>query len=132
LQPGGAGRGQRPLPPPHALVGGQDGDVVAVGGLAPGQGVGGGGGASLLVRQARDDVQDSHRPPAALAGAGSARIRIRVTPTPATSDRPRVALLCNTLTPYRLHLHRRLAREVPEVEFWSLFTHVDSSSPWSV
>jgi glycosyltransferase involved in cell wall biosynthesis len=47
-------------------------------------------------------------------------------------DRPRVAVVSNTLTPYRLHFHRRAVREVPEVELWSLFTHEDHASPWAL
>ena len=42
----------------------------------------------------------------------------------------RLAIIANEQTPYRLHLHRRIARELPEVELWSLFTHELASSPW--
>src|SRR5689334_4343972 len=42
----------------------------------------------------------------------------------------RVAIIANEQTPYRLHLHRRIIRELPEVELWSLFTHELASSPW--
>src|SRR4029078_10529240 len=48
------------------------------------------------------------------------------------SARPLVAVVSNSLTPYRLHLHRRIARELPEIELASLFTHVDSTSPWGL
>lgn len=41
-----------------------------------------------------------------------------------------VALINNSVTPYRLHLHSRLAREIPELQFWSVFTHEVSNSPW--
>lgn len=41
-----------------------------------------------------------------------------------------VALINNSVTPYRLHLHTRLAREMPDLQFWSLFTHDRSNSPW--
>jgi glycosyltransferase involved in cell wall biosynthesis len=44
--------------------------------------------------------------------------------------RPAVAIIANSLPPYRLHLHRRLARELPQVEFFSLFTHEESNAPW--
>ncbi len=42
----------------------------------------------------------------------------------------RLAIIANEQTPYRLHLHRRIVRELPEVELWSLFTHEHASSPW--
>src|SRR5712692_3207196 len=41
-----------------------------------------------------------------------------------------VAIIANEQTPYRLHLHRRICREMPEIELWSLFTHEVASSPW--
>lgn len=41
-----------------------------------------------------------------------------------------LAIVANEQTPYRLHLHRRIARELRDVELWSLFTHEQASSPW--
>jgi len=41
-----------------------------------------------------------------------------------------VAVISNALTPYRLHFHRRLVRELPGVDWWSLFTHDVSNAPW--
>ena len=41
-----------------------------------------------------------------------------------------VAFVANTNTPYRTHLHRRVAREMPELRLWSLFTHEVGTSPW--
>lgn len=46
-------------------------------------------------------------------------------------DRPALAVVTNALTPYRLHFHRRIVRELPEVALWSLFTHDQSDSPWA-
>jgi glycosyltransferase involved in cell wall biosynthesis len=43
-----------------------------------------------------------------------------------------VAIISNSQTPYRLHLHQRIARELPEIELWSLFTHEVSNSPWRI
>src|ERR1035438_2494482 len=43
-----------------------------------------------------------------------------------------VALINNSVTPYRLHLHTRLAREMPDLQFWSLFTHERSNAPWQL
>src|SRR5438874_5593568 len=45
-------------------------------------------------------------------------------------DRPAVAVICNSHTPYRLHLHRRIAAEIPQIRLWSLYTHETSNSNW--
>jgi glycosyltransferase involved in cell wall biosynthesis len=45
---------------------------------------------------------------------------------------PRIAIISNSQTPYRMHVQRRIARELPEVELWSHFTHEASNSPWSL
>jgi glycosyltransferase involved in cell wall biosynthesis len=42
-----------------------------------------------------------------------------------------VAIISNAQTPYRLHLHRRIAREIPEIQLWSVFTHETSNAPWA-
>lgn len=44
--------------------------------------------------------------------------------------RPSIAILANSLTPYRIQLHERIVREVPEVELWSLATHGNSYDRW--
>jgi glycosyltransferase involved in cell wall biosynthesis len=41
-----------------------------------------------------------------------------------------IAIIVNEQTPYRLNLHRRIVREIPEIELWSLFTHEVATSPW--
>jgi glycosyltransferase involved in cell wall biosynthesis len=46
------------------------------------------------------------------------------------THRATVALVCNVLTPYRLHLTRRLVAEVPEVHFATLFTHDQPDQAW--
>jgi glycosyltransferase involved in cell wall biosynthesis len=43
-----------------------------------------------------------------------------------------VAIINNSLTPYRIHLHQRITRELPEVELWTLLTHDESNSPWAL
>lgn len=43
-----------------------------------------------------------------------------------------VAIINNSLTPYRVHLHYRIAREMPDIELWSPTTHDDSNSRWSL
>lgn len=45
-------------------------------------------------------------------------------------ERPRVAIVCNSLTPYRIHLHKRIVAEVPEIELWSLTTHANAYDRW--
>lgn len=51
---------------------------------------------------------------------------------PAGDLRPGLAIISNEQTPYRLHLHRRIAAEIPELRLWSLFTHETASSPWKL
>src|SRR3954451_15472352 len=45
--------------------------------------------------------------------------------------RPAIAIIANSHTPYRLHLHRRIAAEIPQVRLWSVFTHEESNAPWA-
>lgn len=45
---------------------------------------------------------------------------------------PRIAIISNSQTPYRMHVHQRIVRELNEVELWSVFTHEASNSPWSI
>jgi len=42
----------------------------------------------------------------------------------------RVAVICNSFTPYRIHLHQRIAAEIPEVELWSVATHGNAYKRW--
>lgn len=60
-----------------------------------------------------------------------ATLRNSVTPASLGRARPRVAILTNSLTPYRNHLHERIVDEVPEVELWSLSTHGNAYNRWS-
>src|SRR5277367_6400785 len=50
---------------------------------------------------------------------------------PAADTRPAFAIVSNSQTPYRLHLHRRIAREISEARLFSVFTHETSNSPWA-
>jgi glycosyltransferase involved in cell wall biosynthesis len=45
-------------------------------------------------------------------------------------ERLALAIISNAQTPYRMHLHRRIAAEVPEIRLWSVFTHEFSNAPW--
>ncbi|MEX2217383.1 MAG: glycosyltransferase family 4 protein [Phycisphaerales bacterium] len=49
---------------------------------------------------------------------------------PAADDRPVLAILAPEITPYRLHFHRRIVREVPEMRLCSLVTWGSERSPW--
>lgn len=55
-----------------------------------------------------------------------------MTPAPDRGPRPTVAIVGNVQTPYRLQVHRRFAREIPEIRLASLFTHDVPDSPWKI
>ncbi|MCO6047519.1 glycosyltransferase family 4 protein [Aeoliella sp. ICT_H6.2] len=44
--------------------------------------------------------------------------------------RPRVAVITNSVTPYRQYVHQRLVDEVPQVELWTLTTHDNAYQRW--
>jgi glycosyltransferase involved in cell wall biosynthesis len=50
--------------------------------------------------------------------------------TSPVDSRPAIAIISNSQTPYRLHLHRRIAAEIPEVHLYSVYTHEISNSKW--
>jgi glycosyltransferase involved in cell wall biosynthesis len=50
---------------------------------------------------------------------------------PLRDRRPAVAIVANSHAPYRTHLHLRIAREVPEIKLWSVYTHEESTAPWA-
>ncbi|MFN0134398.1 MAG: glycosyltransferase [Phycisphaerales bacterium] len=43
---------------------------------------------------------------------------------------PLVAIVANVQTPYRVHLHRRIVREMPEIRLASVYTHDQPDQPW--
>ena len=45
--------------------------------------------------------------------------------------KPQVAIVCNSLPPYRVHFHRRIVREMPEMVLWSVCTHEDGADRWA-
>lgn len=51
---------------------------------------------------------------------------------PARRPRPGLAIVSTHLTPYRVHLHRRLAAEIPEVDLHSIFVGTRSELNWSI
>lgn len=46
--------------------------------------------------------------------------------------KPKLAIIANAPSPYRLHQHKRLAHEIPEVELHSVFTHEYNVFPWKL
>lgn len=46
--------------------------------------------------------------------------------------RPVLAIVANSLPPYRLHFHQRIAREIPEMKLATILTHEASNSPWAL
>jgi glycosyltransferase involved in cell wall biosynthesis len=52
-------------------------------------------------------------------------------PTSAAPSRPILAVLCNELPPYRVHWHRRIAREIPEFTLRTLLFPARVPSPWT-
>lgn len=46
-------------------------------------------------------------------------------------DRPAVAIVTNSCPPYRLHVHQRIVREIPQIKLFSPFTHERSDGAWA-
>lgn len=46
------------------------------------------------------------------------------------SDRPILAVICNSLPPYRIHIQRRIMREIPELDLRTICTHENVSDRW--
>ncbi|HEV2295335.1 MAG TPA: glycosyltransferase family 4 protein [Tepidisphaeraceae bacterium] len=44
--------------------------------------------------------------------------------------RPLLAVISNGFTPYRVHVLRRIVREIPQVRLATLYTHEECNSPW--
>jgi len=49
----------------------------------------------------------------------------------AAGSHPNIAIILNAITPYRVALHLRVAREIPEVRLWTLYTHGTPDQPWT-
>jgi glycosyltransferase involved in cell wall biosynthesis len=43
----------------------------------------------------------------------------------------RLAIICNSLPPYRVHFHQRVAREMRDVQLFTLCTHAMSDGRWA-
>lgn len=55
---------------------------------------------------------------------------VTATGTTTSDDRPALAIVVNSHTPYRLQLHRRIVKEIPEVRLWTLYTHENDLGRW--
>ena len=53
-----------------------------------------------------------------------------IAPLASANTRPGLVIVSNEQTPYRIHFHRRIVHEIPELELFSFFTHEVASSPW--
>lgn len=65
--------------------------------------------------------------PGRAAQAAAAQGGRPAAPSPGVAD---IAVIANSSTPYRTHLHRRIVQEMPEVRLWSVYTHELGTSPW--
>jgi glycosyltransferase involved in cell wall biosynthesis len=52
--------------------------------------------------------------------------------TGAKDNRPVLAIVANALPPYRLHVHQRISREIPEMRLATVLTHEVSNAPWAL
>ena len=44
----------------------------------------------------------------------------------------RLVIIANVLTPYRVHLHQRLVREIPDIELHTVLTHAAADFSWEL
>lgn len=51
-------------------------------------------------------------------------------PVERVATKRRVAVIANSLPPYRIHLHEELVERFPEMELWSLTTHSNAYQRW--
>ncbi|MEZ6242470.1 MAG: glycosyltransferase family 4 protein [Phycisphaerales bacterium] len=55
-----------------------------------------------------------------------------MTPPPDPSGRPRLAIVANAPSPYRVHQHTRIARELPEAQLFSVFKHEKNNQDYTL
>jgi glycosyltransferase involved in cell wall biosynthesis len=46
--------------------------------------------------------------------------------------RKSIAIVANAMTPYRIALHQRILREIPDFKLYSVYTDAQSNSPWEL
>jgi glycosyltransferase involved in cell wall biosynthesis len=59
-------------------------------------------------------------------------MNVELKEVPAANERAGLAIVANVPTPYRVHLHRRLAAGIPELKLHSLFTHRNNEFQWQL
>lgn len=88
-----------------------------------------------LSRRGRAMVEERYTWPAIARGAVASYKRV-IAARPAYGVVPGgpadVAIITNVQTPYRVALHKRLVREVPETRLWTVYTHGTPDQPWQV
>jgi glycosyltransferase involved in cell wall biosynthesis len=42
-----------------------------------------------------------------------------------------LAIVVNSMPPYRVHFHQRVAREMPQIKLWTVCTHELADQPWA-
>ena len=53
--------------------------------------------------------------------------------SPVPSAEPvKLAIVSNSVTPYRVHVHQRIVRELPDVRLYSLLTHALTNASWTL
>ena len=52
-----------------------------------------------------------------------------VSTRPTEADQPALAIVANAQTPYRRHMHRRFAAEIPELRLWSIYHGLVANRP---
>jgi len=62
----------------------------------------------------------------------AARAFPAVVPPAAPAAPINLAIVSNSITPYRVHVHRRIARELPAVRLNSVFTHGLTNADWTI
>jgi glycosyltransferase involved in cell wall biosynthesis len=63
-------------------------------------------------------------------GDGSQRDEAVIPALPQRKVERRVAVIANSLPPYRVQLHERIAQTFPQIELWSLTTHSNAYQRW--
>jgi glycosyltransferase involved in cell wall biosynthesis len=87
-----------------------------------------------LSRRGRAMVEERYTWPAIARGAVASYTRVvaasRRSNSPYADGPADVAIITNVQTPYRIALHKRLVREVPEARLWTVYTHGTPDQPW--
>jgi glycosyltransferase involved in cell wall biosynthesis len=64
--------------------------------------------------------------------SSSAHLRSPLSVRQGGNEPVRVAIIANAAAPYRLATHRYVARQIPEIKIYSVFTHEGMDQPWDL